>query len=127
MEWELGSVFSASGGEKVRFHSGFGEDNMDIEQGAAGHKVREGKLFLTLQLPNLFVRHNGIDHLLYVQWAGQIVWKKATFCLFRAGAGQQGLTGAKPQFAAAGFKRFVEQFINMNIVQGCYQLSFLLL
>lgn len=114
-------ALSALGDEEIRFHSGLATGDMNIEHDTAGQGIGEGKLAFTLKLPNLLVCHNGVDHLLYVQWAGQVIWKKAafclsSFCLSRAGAGQQGLTGAKPQFAAADFKRFVEQFINMNIV-----------
>ena len=89
---------------------------MHSEQSPAGQRVRKRKIALALKLPDLFICHNGVDHLLYVERAGQVVGKKVAFRLSRAGACQQRLTGAEPQIAAAGLERFVEQFINRDIV-----------
>ena len=87
---------------------------MNIKQGAVGHGIRKENLSLALQLPNLFVRQNGVDDLLDVQRTERFIRQKTVPCCAVTGARLRGLTGPKMQIAAAHTNCFAEQLINMD-------------
>ena len=105
------------GDNKIRFHTGFGADYMNLKRGAAGYRVGKGNISLTLKPPDLLVGQNGVNTLLNVKRAKRFIRENALGSAV-ASAYLRGPAGAKVQLAAARANCSVEQLVNMNFIDG---------